>query len=99
MPGDEFASEIMTLDSLAKALRAKRFADGALSFDRVEVRFDIDEKGHPVSVYFKESKDANNLIEEFMLVANRTVAELIGKTRGGAKPKTFVYRVHDEPYP
>ncbi|MBP6970651.1 MAG: ribonuclease R [Bacteroidaceae bacterium] len=99
LPGDEFASEIMTLDSLAKALRAKRFADGALSFDRVEVRFDIDEKGHPVSVYFKESKDANNLIEEFMLVANRTVAELIGKTRGGAKPKTFVYRVHDEPDP
>ena len=78
LPGDEFRQEIMTLDSLAKILRQKRFADGALSFDRVEVRFDIDEKGHPVSVFFKESKDANQLVEEFMLLANRTVAESIG---------------------
>ena len=98
LPGDEFKTEIMTLDSLAKILRAKRFADGALSFDRVEVRFDIDETGHPVSVYFKESKDANQLVEEFMLLANRTVAEFIGKVKGG-NPKTFVYRVHDEPDP
>ncbi len=98
LPGDEFKTEIMTLDSLAKILRAKRFADGALSFDRVEVRFDIDEKGHPVSVFFKESKDANQLVEEFMLLANRTVAEFIGKVKGG-NPKTFVYRVHDEPDP
>ena len=96
LPGDEFKQEIMTLDSLAKILRQKRFADGALSFDRVEVRFDIDEKGHPVSVFFKESKDANQLVEEFMLLANRTVAEFVGKVKGG-NPKTFVYRVHDEP--
>ena len=98
LPGDELKNEIMTLDSLAKILREKRFADGALSFDRVEVRFDIDDTGHPVSVYFKESKDANQLVEEFMLLANRTVAEFIGKTKGG-NPKTFVYRVHDEPDP
>ena len=98
LPGDEFKNEIMTLDSLAKILRAKRFADGALSFDRVEVRFDIDETGHPVSVFFKESKDANQLVEEFMLLANRTVAEFVGKVKGG-NPKTFVYRVHDEPDP
>ena len=98
LPGDEFKNEIMTLDSLAKILRDKRMADGALSFDRVEVRFDIDEKGRPISVYFKESKDANKLVEEFMLLANRTVAESIGKVKGG-NPKTFVYRVHDEPDP
>lgn len=98
LPGDEFKTEIMTLDSLAKILRDKRMADGALSFDRVEVRFDIDEKGHPISVFFKESKDANKLVEEFMLLANRTVAESIGNVRGG-NPKTFVYRVHDEPDP
>lgn len=98
LPGDEFKTEIMTLDSLAKILRAKRFQDGALSFDRVEVRFEIDETGHPVSVFFKESKDANQLVEEFMLLANRTVAEFIGKVKGG-NPKTFVYRVHDEPDP
>ena len=98
LPGDEFKNEIMTLDSLAKILRDKRMADGALSFDRVEVRFDIDEKGRPISVYFKESKDANKLVEEFMLLANRTVAESIGNIKGG-NPKTFVYRVHDEPDP
>ena len=98
LPGDEFKPEIMALDSLAKILREKRFSDGALSFDRVEVRFDIDETGHPVSVFFKESKDANQLVEEFMLLANRTVAESIGKVKG-ATPKTFVYRVHDEPDP
>ena len=98
LPGDEFKNEIMTLDRLAKILRDKRFADGALSFDRVEVRFDIDEKGHPVNVYFKESKDANKLVEEFMLLANRIVAESIGAVKGG-NPKTFVYRVHDEPDP
>ena len=98
LPGDEFKNEIMTLDALAKILRDKRMADGALSFDRVEVRFDIDETGRPISVYFKESKDANKLVEEFMLLANRTVAESIGKVKGG-NPKTFVYRVHDEPDP
>ena len=98
LSGDEFKDEIMTLDSMAKILRDKRMADGALSFDRVEVRFDIDEKGRPVSVFFKESKDANKLVEEFMLLANRKVAESIGAVKGG-NPKTFVYRVHDEPDP
>ena len=98
LPGDELKNEIMTLDSLAKILREKRMADGALSFDRVEVRFDIDETGRPVSVFFKESKDANKLVEEFMLLANRTVAEFVGNVKGG-NPKTFVYRVHDEPDP
>ena len=98
LPGDEFKNEIMTLDSMAKILRDKRMADGALSFDRVEVRFDIDETGRPVSVFFKESKDANKLVEEFMLLANRKVAESIGAIKGG-NPKTFVYRVHDEPDP
>ena len=98
LPGDEFKTEIMTLDSLAKILREKRMADGALSFDRVEVRFDIDETGKPISVFFKESKDANKLVEEFMLLANRKVAESIGAVKGG-NPKTFVYRVHDEPDP
>jgi ribonuclease R len=98
LTGDEFVSEIMTLDRFAKSLREKRFADGALSFDRIEVRFDIDEKGHPLSVYFKESKDANKLVEEFMLLANRTVAESVGKVKGRV-PKVFVYRVHDVPDP
>ncbi len=99
LPGDEMCREIMALDRLAKILREKRFADGALSFDRIEVRFDIDETGHPLSVFFKESKDANKLIEEFMLLANRIVAETIGRTKPGITPKTFVYRVHDEPDP
>lgn len=93
----EFAPEILALDRLAKQLRARRFAEGAIAFDRVEVRFDIDENGKPTGVYFKESKDANKLIEEFMLLANRTVAEAIGIVPKGRKPKTFVYRVHDQP--
>lgn len=70
-----------------------------MEFDRVEVRFDIDETGHPTGVYFKESKDANKLIEEFMLLANRTVAAFIGQVSGRRKPKAFVYRVHDCPDP
>ena len=98
LPGDEYTSQILQLDRMAKILREKRFVDGALGFDRVEVRFDIDEKGHPMSVYFKESKDANQLIEEFMLLANRSVAEYIGKKQD-RNPKTFVYRVHDVPDP
>ncbi len=93
--GDLF-NEIQHLDKLAKNLRSKRFGKGAIAFDRVEVRFNIDEKGKPLSVYFKEMKDSNQLIEEFMLLANRYVAEFVGKQpKGGAK--TFVYRVHDEP--
>ncbi len=95
----DYKDEILTLDRLAKKLREKRFKAGAINFDRYEVKFEIDENGKPLSVYFKESKDANKLIEEFMLLANRTVAEAIGKTPKGQKPKTFVYRVHDLPDP
>ncbi|MBO6005992.1 MAG: RNB domain-containing ribonuclease, partial [Paludibacteraceae bacterium] len=88
----DMKEEILKLDSLAKKLRDARFKAGAISFESAEVRFEIDEKGKPLSVYFKESKDANKLIEEFMLLANRTVATHIGKPSGKAKPKTFVYR-------
>lgn len=90
---------ILKMDQLAKLLREKRFKQGAINFDRYEVRFEIDEKGKPISVYFKESKDANKLVEEFMLLANRTVAEFVGKTPKGKQPKTFVYRIHDVPNP
>lgn len=95
----DYADEILALDKLAKILRAKRYENGSVDFDRMEVRFDIDETGHPVGVYFKESKDANKLIEEFMLLANRTVATTIGMSQGKKKPKAFVYRVHDQPDP
>ena len=95
----DFKNEILTLDKLAKALRHRRYENGALEFDRAEVRFEIDKDGKPVSVFFKESKDANKLIEEFMLLANVTVAEHIGKVPKGKKAKTFVYRVHDNPDP
>lgn len=95
----EYADEILVLDKMAKKLRERRFKNGAVNFDRVEVKFNIDEKGKPLSVYFKESKDANKLIEEFMLLANRTVAERIGKVGKEKKAKTFVYRVHDLPDP
>jgi len=95
----DYKEELFTLDRLAKILRDKRFATGAIAFDRVEVRFEIDEKGKPVSVFFKEQKDANKLIEEFMLLANKTVATHIGKPGKGLKAKTFVYRIHDVPNP
>ena len=95
----EYAEEILVLDKMAKKLRERRFKNGAVNFDRVEVKFNIDENGKPLSVFFKESKDANKLIEEFMLLANRTVAEKIGKVGKDKKAKTFVYRVHDLPDP
>lgn len=95
----EYAEELAVLNNLAKERRRRRYQEGALEFDRAEVRFEIDETGKPVSVYFKESKDANKLIEEFMLLANLTVAESIGKVPKGKKAKTFVYRVHDNPDP
>ncbi len=95
----EFARELGVLNGLARELRRRRYQAGALEFGRAEVRFEIDETGKPVSVYFKESKDANKLIEEFMLLANLTVAESVGKTPAGKKAKTFVYRVHDNPDP
>lgn len=93
----DFSDELLTLDALAKKLRAARFENGSVDFDREEVRFNIDDKGHPTEVYFKESKDANKLIEEFMLLANRTVAAAIGAVGGKKKAKAFVYRVHDVP--
>ena len=93
----DFAQEILTLDRLAKILRKQRFENGSIDFDRLEVYFDIDKNGRPLSVHFKESKDANKLIEEFMLLANKKVAERIGIAEPGKKAKAFVYRVHGEP--
>ena len=95
----DFSKEILILNSLAKQLRAKRFANGAINFERYEVKFNLDEKGKPLGVYFVEGKDSNHLIEEFMLLANRTVAEVIGKVPKGKNPKSFVYRIHDVPDP
>jgi len=95
----EYAAELITLDRLAKKLREARFKNGAVKFDREELRFDIDDKGKPTRCYFKKSKDANKLIEEFMLLANRTVAESIGKVKKGTKAKTLPYRIHDMPDP
>jgi len=89
---DEVTQATLKLDELAKILRKKRMAAGAISFDKVEVKFNLNEADEPTGVYFKISKDANHLIEEFMLLANRKVAEFIGKQK-----KTFVYRIHDEP--
>lgn len=85
---------ILKLDELAKILRKKRMSSGAISFDKVEVRFNLDKDANPTGVYFKTSKEANKLIEEFMLLANRKVAEFVGKQK---PQKTFVYRIHDEP--
>ena len=108
----EYAAQLIKLDALAKKLRERRFQNGAVKFDREELHFDIDESGKPIRAYYKKSKDANKLIEEFMLLANRTVAESIGslsaKKKGDSKAseggvrgskKTFVYRVHDQPDP
>ena len=95
----DYKEEVLTLDTIAKALREKRFAAGAINFDRYEVKFEIDEKGKPISVYFKESKDANKLVEEFMLLANRTVAEFVGRVPKNKKPKVLPYRIHDLPDP
>ena len=90
----EIAEAILILDRLSKKMRQKRMRTGAISFDKVEVKFNLDENANPIGVYFKESKDANKLIEEFMLLANKKVSEFIGKQN---PKKTFVYRVHDEP--
>ena len=95
----EYANELVTLDRLAKKLRAARFKHGSVKFDREELHFDVDEKGRPVRCYFKKSKDANKLIEEFMLLANRYVAESVGKVKKGQKAKTLPYRIHDQPDP
>ena len=93
----EIVEATLKLDELAKILRKKRMKQGAISFDRVEVKFNLDKNAEPVGVFFKTSKDANKLIEEFMLLANRKVAEFIGSSKGKATNKTFIYRVHDEP--
>ncbi len=95
----EYAKELITLDALAKELRKKRFKNGSVKFDREELHFDVDENGKPTRAYFKKSKDANKLIEEFMLLANRQVAESIGKVKKGEKAKTLPYRIHDQPDP
>lgn len=96
-PAEHFAQELITLNRMAKKLRQRRFQEGAVDFDRQETRFDIDEKGKPLGVYFKVAKDANKLVEEFMLLANRTVAESIGKVGKNKTPKVFVYRIHEQP--
>ena len=93
----DYKQEILLLNDLAQKLRAARFENGAIDFDRIEVRFEIDEKGKPTGVYFKRSKEANKLIEEFMLLANKKVAERIGKVKEGQRAKTFVYRIHEQP--
>lgn len=98
-PEGEYAEELITLNRLAKVFRKKRFKNGSVGFDRAEVRFEIDEKGHPVSTYVKIAKDANKLVEEFMLLANRSVAEKIAVVPKGRKPKVFPYRIHDVPDP
>ncbi|MGI8892760.1 MAG: ribonuclease R [Bacteroidia bacterium] len=93
----KLAHEILTLDRLAKIMRQERFIKGAIAFDKVEVKFKLDEKSHPIGVYIKESKDANKLIEEFMLLANKKVAEFCGKAKKDSHARPFVYRIHDSP--
>jgi ribonuclease R len=95
----DYPKEILTLHNLAVIMRDQRFDSGAINFHSVEVRFKLDEKGKPIETYVKEQKEANHLVEEFMLLANKKVAEHIGKVPPGKKVKTFVYRVHDEPNP
>ncbi|WP_462341668.1 ribonuclease R [Phocaeicola plebeius] len=95
----DYKEEVLQLNSLAQILRQKRMAAGSINFDRCEVKFEIDETGKPLSVYFKVSKEANKLIEEFMLLANKTVAEYVGKVPKNKKPKVLPYRIHDLPDP
>lgn len=93
----DFSEEISLLNQLAKKLRDERFKNGSIAFERAEVRFELDEKGKPIGVFLKEQKDSHKLIEDFMLLANRKVAEYIGKRKQNEKAKTFVYRIHDNP--
>ena len=95
----EYADNLKVLDRLAKKLREKRFKGGAVKFDREELHFDIDKDGKPIRAYFKKSTDATQLIEEFMLLANKFVAESVGKVKKGTKAKTLPYRIHDQPDP
>lgn len=96
---DPFREELMELNRLAGILRKKRFEKGAIAFKSAEVRFVLDDDGKPLKAYLREQQDSNRLIEDFMLLANRSVAEKIGKGQGRKKPRTFVYRIHDEPNP
>ena len=93
----EFAAEIRQLDQLAKMMRAQRYEKGAINFGSEEVKFVLDDNGRPVDVYIREEKDSNRLVEEYMLLANKKVAELVGKVPQGTEAKPFVYRVHDQP--
>lgn len=96
----EMKEEILTLDRLAKILRGRRLNEGAISFDKIEVKFKLDDKGNPLGVYFKQSKDANHLIEEFMLLANKKVSEFVSLDKKGKEnDRTFIYRIHDDPNP
>ncbi len=95
----EYAEEIAVLNGIALKLREERFKKGSFNFETQEVRFRLDEKGRPLSIYIREMKEANKLIEDFMLLANRKVAEWVGKQKPNVQPKTFVYRVHDKPNP
>jgi ribonuclease R/exosome complex exonuclease DIS3/RRP44 len=94
---EEVVKAIVEMDKLGKTLRKRRLNQGAITFDRVEVKFNLDDNFEPTGVFFKESKDANKLIEEFMLLANRKVAEFVGRKKGVPSKNTFIYRVHDEP--
>jgi ribonuclease R len=96
---EPITSGVLTLNHLARILRKNRFKNGAINFERCEVKFEIDENGKPLQVFFKQAKESNMLVEEFMLLANRFVAESVGKTPKGKKAKTFVYRIHDLPFP
>lgn len=93
----DFKEEILTLDRLAKILRKERMKAGAITFDKVEVKFELDENNNPIGTYFKLSQDSNHLIEEFMLLCNRKVSEFVSTTNGKPNNKTFIYRVHDDP--
>jgi ribonuclease R len=95
----DYKAELMTLNKLSTCLREERFKHGSIAFRSTEVKFKIDEQGHPIEAWIKEQKEANQLIEDFMLLANKRVAEHIGKVNGKDTPKTFVYRIHDEPNP
>lgn len=95
----DYAEELKVLNGMAQALRKRRFENGAMEFDRAEVKFDIAPDGTPLGVYYKVSKEANKLVEELMLLANRTVATFVGKVPSGKKAKAFVYRIHEQPDP
>lgn len=95
----ELKDEVLTLHRLSVKLRENRFKKGSIAFERIEVKFNLDENGKPLDVYFKEAKESNQLIEEFMLLANKRVAEFIGKPEDNKTPRTFVYRIHDKPDP